>query len=102
MSLYARKHGIKGRKPKKNYDERFCEHESCDIKLSIYNKKKFYVLDINPRFGGGYPFTHVYGYNYIECLISLVLKNKKIKFKIFNRKKNIFSKGITIYPHGKK
>lgn len=68
----------------------------------LYNKKKFYVLDINPRFGGGYPFTHVYGYNYIECLISLVLKNKKIKFKIFNRKKNIFSKGITIYPHGKK
>lgn len=41
MSLYARRKAIKGRKPKKNYDERFCEKEDCNIKLSIYNKKKF-------------------------------------------------------------
>ena len=41
MSLYARRKAVKGRKPKKNYEERFCEKEDCNIKLSIYNKKKF-------------------------------------------------------------
>ena len=48
MSLNARKHGIKGRKPKKNYDTRICEHFECDIKLSIYNKKKFCYTHTKP------------------------------------------------------
>lgn len=48
MSLYARKHGIKGRKPKKNYDKRVCEHPTCDIVLSIYNKKRFCYTHTKP------------------------------------------------------
>ena len=43
----------------------------------LVNKKKIYVIDLNPRFGGGYPFTHEYGYNYIKALIELSLNNKK-------------------------
>jgi len=41
----------------------------CDIFLS---KGKLYILEMNPRFGGGYPFSHMAGVNtpaiYIEWL----------------------------------
>ena len=62
-------------------------------------KKKIYVLDINPRFGGGYPFTHEYGYNYIEKIFNLLNNRKLNKFKKFSDKKITFSKGITIHKH---
>ncbi len=48
MSLYARRRGVKGRKPKKNYEVRICEQEKCDIKLSIYNKKKYCYTHTKP------------------------------------------------------
>ena len=70
---------------------------NLDIDFLI-NKKKIYVIDLNPRFGGGYPFTHEYGYNYIEALLDLSInKNKKIKFQSKNNKITKFSKGISIY-----
>ena len=41
----------------------------CDIFLT---KDKIYILELNPRFGGGYPFSHEAGINtaaiYIEWL----------------------------------
>lgn len=67
----------------------------------FYNKKKFYVLDINPRLGGGYPFTHLYGYDYIDKILFMIKNpNKKIFFSK-NKKLSsiIFSKGISIYKH---
>ena len=45
----------------------------CDI-LEDYNGK-FYCIDFNPRFGGGYPWTHLSGLNYIKLIIDLY--NKK-------------------------
>ena len=51
----------------------------CDL---IFNKNKFYVIDFNPRFGGGYPFTHLSGKNYILKIINTINKNKyKLKKK---------------------
>ena len=66
----------------------------------ICKNRKVYILDLNARFGGGYPFTHEYGYNYIERILELIKKRKKLtKFKKFRNNKNLFSKGITIYKH---
>jgi carbamoyl-phosphate synthase large subunit len=66
----------------------------------LFNGKKIFVLDINPRIGGGYPFTHEYGYNYLEFILSKIINNNKnIKFNIKKKNYNMFSKGISIYNH---
>ena len=44
----------------------------------IYYKNDLHILDINPRIGGGYPFIHEFGFNYIEKIIQ-ILKGKKYK-----------------------
>lgn len=36
-----------------------------------YNGKDFYVIDINPRFGGGYAFSHQAGANITSAIISI-------------------------------
>ena len=64
----------------------------CDIILT--NKKKVYLIDANPRFGGGYPFTHVAGLNYLRALIQN-FKNKKVSIR--KKPRLIFGmKGIEI------
>ena len=67
----------------------------------IYKENKIFILDINLRIGGGYPFTHLYGYNYIDKILSMIKDpHKKI---IFSEKKKfsgvVFTKGISIYRH---
>ena len=68
----------------------------------IYYKNDLHILDINPRIGGGYPFIHEFGFNYIEKIIQ-ILKGKK--YKSFSNKylskKKIFSMGTTIYSYYK-
>lgn len=41
---------------------------------------KYYLLEMNPRFGGGYPFTHSSGINYVSALISW-LKGSEYAFE---------------------
>ena len=67
----------------------------------IYKDNKILILDINLRIGGGYPFTHLYGYNYIDKILSMIKDpDKKI---IFSERQKIsgavFTKGISIYRH---
>ena len=64
----------------------------CDI---IYDKinKIPYIIDINPRFGGGYPFTHLSGNNFLGKYI-LNLMGRKFKEK--SKTNKIFSKGISL------
>lgn len=66
-----------------------------DIDLINMNKK-FYILDINPRIGGGYPFTHIAGFDMIKYLLNQIYF-KKIGTKLPSiNKNNIFLKDIHI------
>ena len=65
----------------------------CDI---FEKKGEYYLLELNPRFGGGYPFTHYSGGNYVRALISW-LKGEEVDFSNFKRNYDvIFSKCDTL------
>ena len=67
---------------------------NLDCDLIISKNKKIFLIDLNPRFGGGYPFTHLAGLNY---LYSLVRMFKKKSFKIKPKPRCIVGmKGINI------
>lgn len=68
----------------------------CDVILT--NRNKIYIIDLNPRFGGGYPFSHLVGQNYLNFIIEDIFKKPKTKLKIL-KKTYILSKGISL--HGK-
>ena len=65
---------------------------NLDCDLIIKKNKKIYFLDFNPRFGGGYPFTHLSGLNYLYMLIKKFPKNLKIN----KPKLSKYTKGISI------
>ena len=65
----------------------------------LYNGSKILILDLNPRIGGGYPFTHEAGFNYLEQILNWCYGNKK---KITFKKKLsslYFSKGISLHKN---
>lgn len=41
----------------------------CDV---IVNDGKYYIIDLNPRFGGGYPATHAAGVNLLELVLKMM------------------------------
>jgi len=61
----------------------------CDY---IKKNETYYLLEMNPRFGGGYPFSHMAGANYPAAICSW-LSGRKFEFDDRIRKSNtIFSK----------
>lgn len=48
----------------------------CDI---FEGEDGLYVLELNPRFGGGYPFTHEAGGNIVQVLLQLLMKSNEIE-----------------------
>ena len=65
----------------------------CDI---FERDGEYYLIELNPRFGGGYPFTHYSGGNYVKAIISW-LNNESYDFHDFSRKYDlVFSKTDTI------
>ena len=61
----------------------------CDL---IRDKNgKIYLIDLNPRFGGGYPATHEAGFKYLYYILK-----KDFKIPAFPNKM-IVSKGINIF-----
>jgi len=73
---------------------------NIDVDL-IKRGKKYYIIDINPRFGGGYPFTHLSGMNYIEFLIKNFFNGHDF-FKYYKRNLGFYSKGINVYKLNEK
>ena len=55
----------------------------CDVFVS---NNKIYVLELNPRFGGGYPFSHEAGINIAAIYIEWI--NNRINISKFNNYKS--------------
>ena len=68
---------------------------NIDMDIILDKNNQPYIIDINPRFGGGYPFTHAAGFNYLEAVIKMV---QGVPFKI-PRKASLITgmKGISLF-----
>ena len=67
------------------------EIESLDCDFFEKNGR-YYLLELNPRFGGGYPFTHMSGGNYVAAILSF-LRGEEFDFDTFQRRYDVvFSK----------
>lgn len=53
----------------------FKHRGSMDIDFIKTNNNDVYFLDFNPRFGGGYPFTHASGANYLKYIVDISMGN---------------------------
>jgi carbamoyl-phosphate synthase large subunit len=73
---------------------------NLDVDL-IFDGKKNYIIDLNPRFGGGYPFTHLSGHNYIKYLIKNFFY-RRVSYKNIRQNFGFYSKGINIYKLNEK
>ena len=58
-----------------------------------------YFIDFNPRFGGGYPLTHISGFNYLKALLDIII-DKPVTFSNKKEKKTLM-KGISIHSYSK-
>ncbi|WP_115461524.1 ATP-grasp domain-containing protein [Winogradskyella aurantiaca] len=55
-----------------------------------------YVLDLNARFGGGYPFTHALGVDLPRLIMEWVLQIKPTDFKFKDLSNDVFFKDIIV------
>ena len=67
----------------------------CDI---LFDSDKHYVLELNPRFGGGYPFSHEAGVNTASIYVSWLNGNSNIKQFINYKEGLCFSKYDKLMP----
>ena len=59
----------------KRLSELLCFTGNLDVDLMVDSSGDFYILEMNCRFGGQYPFTHEAGANYVRFLIDAVRGN---------------------------
>ncbi|OFX23164.1 MAG: hypothetical protein A2033_15480 [Bacteroidetes bacterium GWA2_31_9] len=63
----------------KKISHKFSHVGNMDIDFIVKENNELFFIDFNPRFGGGYPFTHKSGLNYLKAIIDISF-NKKPKF----------------------
>lgn len=51
-----------------------CFHHPGNIDVDIFKGRdgKLYILEVNARFGGGYPFSHSFGTNMVQAIVDEV------------------------------
>jgi carbamoyl-phosphate synthase large subunit len=54
----------------KNVSKKLKHYGNLDMDV-FFDGKTAYILELNPRFGGGYPFTHLAGGNIVKAYIDL-------------------------------
>ena len=82
----------------KNISNKLKHIGNLDCDFIKYNKD-YYLIDLNPRFGGGYPFSYYAGHDYLKTLIQIILKNKYTPFK--NKFEISLSKGKSLHTRVK-
>lgn len=61
----------------------------ANLDCDIFEKEgKYYLLEMNPRFGGGYPFSQMSGANFPAAVYAL-LNNEPLKDKWFTKNYNL-------------
>ncbi len=55
-----------------------------------------YFIDFNPRFGGGYPFTHITGFKYLDALIKMA-RGETVSFEDVVPNWCVAMKGIDVF-----
>jgi carbamoyl-phosphate synthase large subunit len=56
-----------------------------NVDCDIFEKDgKQYLLELNPRFGGGYPFSQMSGANYPAAILAW-MENREFDFSTFSR-----------------
>lgn len=48
---------------------------NLDVDIIVTEKKEIYIIDLNARFGGGYPFSHCAGVNLPKAIIAWIEGN---------------------------
>lgn len=68
----------------------------CDV---IRHGNDMYIIDLNPRFGGGYPATHEAGVNLLELVLKLA-KEEQVEPQFGNYEENLLvMKEVAIVTH---
>jgi len=80
----------------KKIQKYFPIYGNMDCDLIKNNKGKIYLIDLNPRFGGGYPATHESGLKFLYFILQNGFKIPETPIKkVISKGINIFSKKIS-------
>jgi len=71
---------------------------NMDVDIIVDKDDNYFCIDFNPRFGGGYPLTHLLGFNYLKYLFDLVL-GKKVAIPQRYPQNVIMVKGISVFSN---